>query len=190
MIQINLLRVSPDSKYLEFSVECPTNYIFNVLNIYRHGYENINSYPINSEGWVDASAVYSQTSTKEIIRINTDIFGGSGLYKVEFGVEWTSTTTSEPVDPCNGKLSDNPTFAMCSDVTFVYEYIIGQLTSSACKCGDVSDEVKRIHAILYGHEEAMRLEKWIDAINFYETLESNLSICKSTRTNSNCGCNG
>lgn len=50
MIQINLLRVSPDSKYLEFSVECPTNYIFNVLNIYRHGYENINSYPINSEG--------------------------------------------------------------------------------------------------------------------------------------------
>ena len=32
MIQINLLRVSPDSQYLEFSVECPTNYRFNKLS--------------------------------------------------------------------------------------------------------------------------------------------------------------
>lgn len=36
MIQINLLRISPDSKYLEFSVECPINYKFNKLFIKKY----------------------------------------------------------------------------------------------------------------------------------------------------------
>ena len=36
MISINLLRISPDSKYLEFSVECPTDYLFNKLFIKKY----------------------------------------------------------------------------------------------------------------------------------------------------------
>ncbi len=31
MIKINLLRISPDSIYLEFDVQCPTDYVFTEL---------------------------------------------------------------------------------------------------------------------------------------------------------------
>jgi hypothetical protein len=49
-IQINLLRISPDSKYLEFSVECPTNYIFNKLFIKKYDYLTTTLYPENNNG--------------------------------------------------------------------------------------------------------------------------------------------
>ena len=42
MITINLLRISSDSKYLEFSVECPTNYKFNKLYIKKYDMTPLN----------------------------------------------------------------------------------------------------------------------------------------------------
>jgi hypothetical protein len=42
MITINLLRISPDSKYLEFSVECPLNYRFNKLYIKKYDMTPLN----------------------------------------------------------------------------------------------------------------------------------------------------
>ena len=67
MIQINLLRISPDSKYLEFSVECPTNYRFNKLFIKKYDYLTTTGYPENDRGLIDGSALYKQESTKEIM---------------------------------------------------------------------------------------------------------------------------
>jgi hypothetical protein len=41
-ITINLLRISPDSQYIEFSVSCPTGYVFNKLYIKK--YDGVGNY--------------------------------------------------------------------------------------------------------------------------------------------------
>ena len=87
-IQINLLRISPDSQYLEFSVECPANYRFKKLDIKKFDYLTTEGYPANSSGFVEADNLYKRTSTKEIMRIATSIFGGTGMFQVVFGVSW------------------------------------------------------------------------------------------------------
>ena len=40
MIQINLFRISSDSKYIDIIVECPENYHFNTLFIKRYDGED------------------------------------------------------------------------------------------------------------------------------------------------------
>ena len=104
MISINLLRISPDSKYLEFSIECPINYLFNKLYIKKYDYVpiptpvDINGNPTD-DGWRDISHLLQRTSTKEVMRISTlaltpeltiepDSSGNSAstMFYVQFGV--------------------------------------------------------------------------------------------------------
>jgi hypothetical protein len=70
MIQVNLLRVSPDSQYLEFSVECPVGYNFNLLYISRY---NVDTATYDTTQ--DCSNLLNGTTQKEIMRIATSAFG-------------------------------------------------------------------------------------------------------------------
>lgn len=203
-ITINLLRVSPDSKYLEFSVECPKDYRFNLLHIKRYDYEEVANYPSsspendgNNDGWLDAKAAYKGASTKEVVRIATSVFKGSSMFYVKFGVRWVGRNGEEPEGTIERetKLSDRTTIAVCSDVTTMYHYLLNHLLSfddDCTKCFDLSREVKNAFIILFGHIEAMRLERFEDAEQFYTTLKNNFSHCidpNKDRSNLNkCGC--
>lgn len=189
MIQINLLRISPDSEYLEFSVECPTNYRFDKLHIKKYDYLTTTGYPANNSGFVDASNLYSKTSTKEVMRVATSIFGGSGMFQVVFGVEWVGQT-SEPLLPDGTKLSDKETIGVCSDVNNIYNYLLQCLLNLDNKCSTLNNDTRRAFIILYAHQEAMRLERLEEAEYFYNILKNNFSSCStSTRIITNtCGC--
>lgn len=193
MIQINLLRISSDSKYIEFSVECPNNYLFNILRIKKYDYlDNLGTYPTNSSGWVDASSVYSKLSTKEIIRISTDIFAGSSMFYLEFGVEWIGDT-DEPLNSDGTKLSDVTTVGVCSDINTFYKYLATKLIELECKCSNLDNDSKRAFTLLFAHQEAMRLERFIEAEKFYTILKNNFSICTPSNrylSINNCKCNG
>lgn len=82
MIEINLLRISPDSKYLEFSVECPINYLFNKLFIKKYDMKPIDS---NDDLWRDCSNILQRTSTKEVMRISTTALSGLPIEPDQFG---------------------------------------------------------------------------------------------------------
>ena len=189
MIQINLLRISPDSKYIEFSIECPTNYRFNKLFIKKYDYLTTIGYPENNSGWIDGSALYKQESTKEIIRITTSIFGGSTLFYVEFGVKWIGSDP-EPLQIDGTKLSDETTTGICSDVNNIYNYLLQCILNLENNCKTLDNDIRRAFIILYGHTEAMRLERIEDAEYFYDILKTNFSNCSNDiRLNTtNCKC--
>ena len=187
-IQINLLRISPDSQYLEFSVECPANYRFKKLDIKKFDYLTTEGYPANSSGFVEADNLYKRTSTKEIMRIATSIFGGTGMFQVVFGVSWEGVG-EEPLLSNGTKLSDKETIGICSDVNNIYNYLLQCLLSLDSRCAELDNDMRRAFIILYGHQEAMRLERIDEAEYFYNILKNNFSNCNSSvRTNNNCGC--
>lgn len=165
MIQINLLRISPDSKYLEFSVECPTNYIFNTLIISRY---NPTTHLYITPA-IDASSIYT-TSTKQVVRLATSIFGvDTTMYKVEFGI--TPTAGGPPI---------NNIIGICSNVNFVYENLLSLILNftNCCISDSDYDSLDRNYMILYAHQEAMRLER-PEAEYFYDIIWKLFSKCNS-----------
>lgn len=196
MIQINLLRISPDSKYLEFSVECPANYRFNTLSIKKFDYLTTTGYPTNSGGFVEAGNLYKKTSTKEVMRIATSIFGGTGMFQVVFKVSWEGVG-EEPLYADGTKLSDKETIGVCSDVNNIYEYLLQCLLNLDSKCSSLTNDTRRAFILLFAHQEAMRLERIDEAENFYEKaaefyniLKNNFTNCTATNrlNTNNCGC--
>ena len=165
MIQINLLRVSPDSQYLEFSVECPLDYTFNLLYISRY---NVTTKLY--DGTIDCSTLLQGTTTKEIMRIATSAFTGDiTMYKVEFGV--TSAVPENPeIDNAVG---------VCSNINFVYLDLLNILTSYV-GCSITSfdyEKLTKVYIILFAHHEAMRLERYTEAEYFYDLLWETFVSC-------------
>lgn len=178
MIQINLLRITPDSKYLEFSVECPINYTFTKLYIKK--YSSTTILPT-----VDASNLFTTNpnSTTQVMRINVDAIGGIGMFQVTFGL-----TGTEVVDD---------TIAICSDVNNVYAFLMDSILNMQVNCMSEDDYQLLIknYLFLYAHLEAMRLERFDEAGLYYDILINNFTNCGNdsrslgTRVISNCGCN-
>ena len=201
MIQINLLRISPDSKYLEFSVECPINYKFNKLFIKKY-----DAIPVNSTDdlWRDVSHLLQRTSTKEIMRISTEALSGysiepdsngnmaSTMYYVQFGVEWIEPNPGAPTLP----IPTTPdVIGVASDVNKVYailkDYILN-LNGNCCTSTEDYQFLTRNYMFLYAHLEAMRLERFDDAEMFYDILKKEFVNCAYTRSavnrNTDCNC--
>lgn len=157
MIQINLLRISPDSRYLEFSVECPTNYTFNQLYITR--YEGNHIYGDT----YDCSGLLVGTSTKEVMRIATSNFGTDiTMYKVEFGVT-SSVEGAEAIDN---------SVALCSNINSVYANLLDMILklNIGCVLPTEYETLVRNYIFLYAHTEAMRLNRQQDAERFYDII--------------------
>lgn len=167
-IIINILRISSDSKYLEFNVECHKDYYFDTLNIYEYKEKNNNPVYLGE----DFSSIFvDDTKTNWVARIPLDQLKGSSMYYVEFGI---SPRSGE------GKDEDCTFVGVCSDITNVYKSLLNDLLDLrfSCTCDyKVSDNVKRIFAILYGHLEAMRLGRYTEAEWFYSLIESSFGNC-------------
>ena len=185
MIEINLLRISPDSKYLEFSVECPINYLFNKLFIKKY-----DAIPINSTDdlWRDCSHLLQRTSTKEVMRISTTALSGlslepdhngnmaSTMYYVQFGAEWIEPNPSSPTLPI-------PTvpdiIGTASDVNKVYALLKDMILNLDIHCIEQDDyqNLTREYMFLYAHLEAMKLERFDDAEMFYDIIKESFVTC-------------
>lgn len=173
MIHINLLRVSTDSKYLEFSVECPTDYRFNLLYITRY-----NVLTKEDDDTKDASALLQGTTNKEVMRIATSAFGSEvTMYKVEFGV-----ASINPGDP-----EIENAVGMCSNINFVYANLLDLVLTftDCCISATDYDNLDRNHMILYAHQEAMRLQRYVEAKYFYDIIWNLFVSCGPTTRQSN-----
>src|ERR1035437_5683557 len=163
MISINLLRISPDSKYLEFSVECPINYKFNKLYIKR--YSNSQIFPI-----IDASNLYveqnNELALKHVMRINVTALGGTGMFQIEFGATQVDTA---------GILPNLDIIGICSDINNVYDYLLNKILKLNVRCIDEKNfhNLTQNYLFLYAHTEAMRLEYFDEAAKFYDILSKN-----------------
>lgn len=170
-IIINVLRISSDSKYLEFDVECAKDYYFDTLNIYEYKEKN------NNQDYVgyDFSSIFIPDKTNQVFRIPLEQIGGSpSMFYVEFGVSSLKTNDKDTL------------LGVCSDISNVYRALLNDLLDLrfSCTCDyKVSDEVKRIFAILYGHLEAMRLGRYTEAEFFYSLIENNFGNCEGDKHN-------
>jgi len=165
MIQINLLRVSTDSKYIEFSVECTTGYNFNLLYIAKY---NVSTKLY--ETTKDCSSLLQGTTQQEIMRIATSAFGADvTMYKVTFGIA--------PSTPGGAEFA--PTTGICSNINFVYENLLNTVLglTSCCIDDETYNALLRNHMILYAHQEAMRLERYTDAEYFYGIIWNLFDHC-------------
>ena len=179
MIEITLLRISPDSQYLDIIAECPSGYRFDNLQVYSYLGDNVYDTP------VDCTEIYTTGTTKQVLRIKTSSFGENvKIYKVEFG--------ATPADVTYPVLSD---VAYCSNVNFVYENLLDLILNLKNNCINDSDyeTLNRNHLILYAHMEAMRLNRFREAELFYDIIWNMFSNCgiQARRTGiftSNCGC--
>lgn len=177
MIQINLLRISPDSLYLEFSVECPINYTFTKLYIKRYSTTEI--LPT-----IDASNLFESnpTATKHVMRIAVSALGGTGMFQVTFGI------TGATIVP--------DAIGICSDVNHVYSFLMDSILNMQVNCLSEEDYqlLTKNYLFLYAHMEAMRLERFDEAGMYYDILINNFANCDpgsesfGTRVVSNCGC--
>ena len=165
MIQVNLLRVSPDSKYIEFSVECPTGYNFNLLYIARY---NVSTATYDTTK--DCSSLLQGTTQSEIMRIAASAFGTDvTMYKVTFGVA--------PINPSDPEIPE--TTGICSNVNFVYQNLLNPILGLTNCCVDATtyDTLMRNYMILYAHQEAMRLERYTEAEYFYGIIWNLFDNC-------------
>ena len=157
MIHISLIRISPDSKYLDIIVERPSTYRFNTLNIYRYLGEN------QYEDYVDCSSVYDHSKTKQVLRIATSSFGEDvTMYKIEFGI----------VPDAEGVPEVENEVAYCSNTNFVYETMLDLALNVKNNCLKEFDleTFNRNHVILYAHTEAMRLGRFREAEFLYDII--------------------
>lgn len=156
MISVNLLRISPDSKYLEFSVECPVDYRFNRMDIWD--YKNV-------ESMQDCSSLLSRTSNSEVMRISTKALEmEKTIIYVQFGVEYIGTGNNIPI---------SDVICVCSDINDVYFALHDKIVSLANNSISNKDyiDLLKIKLVRDAHVEAMKLERYSDAHKHFETLK-------------------
>lgn len=188
MITIYLLHVSSDSLYLDFRVECPTDYHFTSILITKYN-------PLKSEYYIEEFEVGQFCTNNPIQPIRVALSAltpgsenpivGATMYTVEFTAEST--------------IEENPQLTavgVCSNVNFVYENQLDLIMNmlDCCISAEDYDNLDRNHTILYAHQEAMRLERYADAEYFYDIIWKRFTHCgPATRQpniiNKPCNCN-
>ena len=184
MIEIALLRVSPDSEYLEMSINCPASYIFNTMYITK--------YDVVAKAWEtivhDASSLLPTTGNQAVLRIAMSAFGTDvTMYKVVYGAAPVSGSGLTELLTMTG---------LCSNINFVYANLLDLVLSftNCCISPTQYDNLDRNYMILYAHIEAMRLGRETDAIFFYNIIWNLFVNCGPTVrqnnvTNIPCNCN-
>lgn len=193
MIQINLCRISADGTYLEFSVECPNTHYFQDLTIINKIYG----------GQFDLSSLFKDANgkikhqSKYVVRIPIEYLGTApSIYQVNFTIN-TDETDLE-VDSCDNELTKT---AYCSDVSSVYNYIIGELLPLLCsRClTEIPVDIQRVFTFLYAHIWAMKQGDIDSAVEFFTVLIKQFRQCPASPCGravgsishaiTDCGCN-
>ena len=173
-IDIYLLRVSPDSKYLDISAHCPANYEFNQLLVTK--------YDVEQKAWENTTTDASQLvleKTDIVLKIDMNAFGSDvTMYKVVLG--------AAPIEG-SGLTELIEQTGICSNTNFVYANLLDLIMrmTNCCISDYDYDNLDRNHMILYAHMEAMRLGRETDAIFFYDLIWNLFTNCGPTTRQNN-----
>ncbi len=186
MITINLLRISPDNKYLQINATCPTGYTFNKLYIKKYDYiplptTLVNGISVEDDGWRDFSSILT-TDVNQVINMSTLIFSNlsitpdslgnsaSTMFYVQFGV----TGSGEILPDVIGIASNlNNTYLLLKDNLL-------NLDANCIKQEELQ-EVIRNYMFMFAHSKAIELYRSEDAELFYNIIKKSFKSCQSSR---------
>ena len=162
MITINLCRITPDRKYLEFNVETLSNYKFTHLYIWKYDKDNIWEITPTT---TDLTSYLDKINNKEIkqLELSESSFSGPSLYYLTFVIEWDGTGTENE----DAVLQANAVVVDVSQHYFTKVKLISQIDT------DVSaiDKVIDMHIYESCMRSAIDLERWEDVNYFYVVLQ-------------------
>lgn len=211
-IEISVLRVSSNGKYIEFIINCPKDYYFTdfIINVY----DSIDKYSLKDSMFVaesgDEDAILGHDD--ETYYHNKQYY--SGQFKIEdIGVtkpemfEVTITAEhnngfqddeeqhpSDAIDPeCIIPDQELHSYACISDVSKVYSCLMEDILSMGsdlCDNSNVTDKLIRNYLILYAHQEAMHMRELSEARKYFTLLQKCFSNCGGNQVTSCKVCNG
>lgn len=162
MITINICRITPDRKYLEFNVETLENYKFSHLYVWKYDEDNIWEITPTT---TDLESLLDKINNKEIkqISLSNELLGEPSLYYLTFIVEWSGTGEENE----NAVLTTN---AVVADVSQNY-YTKIKLIASLDTDVNALEKVINIQTYEACMRSAIDLERWEDVNYFYTILQ-------------------
>lgn len=200
-IEISVLRVSSNGKYIEFIINCPEDYYFTdfIVNVY----EGDDKYSLKDCLFVVPEDYEGEDPTVE--DEDGNLYWNKHYYSGQFKLEDIDVTDPEMFeiyleahhnDECEEEelhrkraLEEK---VYISDVSRVYSCLMDdilKLGTDLCKDSDVQDEIIRNYLILYAHQEAMKLRELSDAKKYFSILKKCFSNCGTRKGCSTCGAN-
>lgn len=186
MIEIELCRVSSDSKWLDLIFNTPNGYQVTSLQITAHSLSDNNLVEttrefvkISEEDIGEGTITKNDDQNRYVRRILLKPFQvGPAMYCVHI--------TARPIEGDPDDRIDAE--AWCSDVNSVYYEIVDDLLRLGEHCSDISNDAIKKYLILYGHQTAMYNGELDAAKMLFKILVKNFSNCGNTsRVAGNCG---
>lgn len=181
-IDVQLMRISNDSKYLEFILKCPTDFRINqfIVKSYPEPFSTESATSGTPANGDFSSTIYNTYTTNEVTgRIALDqLKGDKQMYQISM-----TATNLDATEQTDTKV------VIVSDTNFVYYNLERELLELSAKCiEDLNIGVlTRDYMLLYAHETAMRAGEFITASEYYQLMLNNFSACEFTDENLNLG---
>lgn len=180
-LEIELFRVSPDSKYLEVIFNMPGAYLGFYMSSFKLEVRDGNGNHYSPFDLTEAVGFSPDNHTSHwVIRIPLEDLG------VNYPAMYIATfKASLQTENCNKEIIDT---AICSDVSSVYQCLLEDIVDSCDNCSkgsSVSDETIRNYLILYGHQSAMYRRDLDVAERYFKILSKCFKSC-SGGCNTNC----
>ena len=203
-IEINVLRVSSNGKYIEFIINCPEDYYFTDFVIGVYGGDD--QYSLKSclfEAQLgDEDSIYNEDD--RLYYHNKQYYSGQfkiedldvhvpEMYEITISAHHNPAADPEPQPECEQHPKVITTTAYISDVSKVYTCLMNDILSmgqNLCENSEVMDKLIRNYLILYAHQEAMHLRELTDARKYFTLLQNCFSTCGETQKTTCSLCNG
>lgn len=202
-IEISLLRVSSNGKYIEFIINCPNDYYFTEFTVQVYGSTDVYSlsdiFKEDGEYKTDVHEYSGQFLVTDVGAIEENGHPKPEMYEIHLYVESNDDIDDHGIE----EVAQKEETAYISDVSNVYDCLMKDILSvgeSICSNDEVQDRVIRNYLILYAHQEAMNFRELADAKKYFDILSKCFSkcgesnSCQSCNSNytiykpSNCGC--
>lgn len=166
MISINICRITPDRKYIEFNVETLSNYKFKHLYVWQY---NQNDIWVVSNSTIDLGSNFDRINNKEIKRLLLEDLNlnGSSLFYLQFVVEWDGTGSENP----NAVLSASTSIADLSQNYFTKVKLVSNLEKDTLSL----DKLLALQFYESCFKATISLERWEDANSFYDKMKKLIS---------------
>jgi len=209
-IEISVLRVSSNGKYIEFIINCPEDYYFTDFTVEVYGGDDkyslkdcLFTVPEDYEGedpWVldeDGNKYWNKHYYSGQFKLEDIEVTEPEMFKISLEVHHNESADSDIENNMETNECWNPDpiineTVYISDVSHVYSCLMDsilKLGTDVCGDSDIQDEVIRNYLILYAHQEAMKLRELSDAKKYFSILKKCFSNCGAHKGCSTCGAN-
>lgn len=188
-IDIELLRVSNDSKYIELIFDVPSGYHMTSIQINVSYLADCKNFK-NRDDRYEFTKFDGQEQSEWTLKIPVECLGN------HIPAMYTITLYAHSDSPDEGYSPDIEDTALVSDINGVYDLLFEAITKPG-KCDPISDDAIRNYMLLYGHTAAM-YERDIDSAKyFFKYIAKQFANCcqKPSRCScakgtppDNCGC--